>query len=162
MRQLLVSEGVVVSPFYDPMLGKLIAWGQDHEQARLRLLAMLDEFAIGGLKTNIIFLRRILAHPAFSPTEIGSSGRPSESQGLPDAGHCQAITGPHTENLTVPSSLPRDSFSAIAGQAHTGATLSSKNTGSAHTATPGSPATYAPHTRAGTSPPAATPAPPAR
>ncbi|NOP02789.1 3-methylcrotonyl-CoA carboxylase, partial [Klebsiella pneumoniae] len=37
-----VSEGDVVSPFYDPMLGKLIAWGEDREQARLRLLAMLD------------------------------------------------------------------------------------------------------------------------
>ncbi|AXA24426.1 acetyl/propionyl/methylcrotonyl-CoA carboxylase subunit alpha [Pseudomonas putida] len=65
-----VSEGDVISPFYDPMLGKLIAWGQDREQARLRLLAMLDEFAIGGLKTNIAFLRRILAHPAFAAAEL--------------------------------------------------------------------------------------------
>ncbi|WP_194790606.1 acetyl/propionyl/methylcrotonyl-CoA carboxylase subunit alpha [Pseudomonas sp. UFMG81] len=65
-----VSEGDVVSPFYDPMLGKLIAWGQDREQARLRLLAMLDEFAIGGVKTNIAFLRRILAHPAFAAAEL--------------------------------------------------------------------------------------------
>ncbi|QCI11690.1 acetyl/propionyl/methylcrotonyl-CoA carboxylase subunit alpha [Pseudomonas putida] len=65
-----VNEGDVVSPFYDPMLGKLIAWGVDREQARLRLLAMLDEFAIGGLKTNIGFLRRILAHPAFAEAEL--------------------------------------------------------------------------------------------
>lgn len=54
-----VSEGDSISPYYDPMLGKLIAWGENREQARLRLLAMLDEFAIGGLKTNIAFLRRI-------------------------------------------------------------------------------------------------------
>lgn len=59
-----------MSPFYDPMLGKLIAWGENREQARLRLLAMLDEFAIGGLKTNIAFLRRILAHPAFAAAEL--------------------------------------------------------------------------------------------
>ena len=65
-----VSEGDSVSPFYDPMLGKLIAWGEDREQARLRLLAMLDEFAIGGVKTNIAFLRRILAHPAFAAAEL--------------------------------------------------------------------------------------------
>lgn len=65
-----VSEGDAVSPFYDPMLGKLIAWGEDREQARLRLLAMLDEFAIGGLKTNIAFLRRILAHPSFAAAEL--------------------------------------------------------------------------------------------
>lgn len=65
-----VSEGDTVSPFYDPMLGKLIAWGEDREQARLRLLAMLDEFAVGGVKTNIAFLRRILAHPAFAAAEL--------------------------------------------------------------------------------------------
>jgi 3-methylcrotonyl-CoA carboxylase alpha subunit len=72
-----VSEGDVVSPFYDPMLGKLIAWGEDREQARLRLLAMLDEFAIGGLKTNIAFLRRILAHPAFAAAELDTGFIPA-------------------------------------------------------------------------------------
>ncbi|WP_332769692.1 acetyl/propionyl/methylcrotonyl-CoA carboxylase subunit alpha [Pseudomonas koreensis] len=65
-----VEEGDEISPFYDPMLGKLIAWGEDREQARLRLLSMLDEFAIGGLKTNINFLRRIIAHPAFAAAEL--------------------------------------------------------------------------------------------
>ncbi|QXH53372.1 acetyl/propionyl/methylcrotonyl-CoA carboxylase subunit alpha [Pseudomonas fakonensis] len=77
-----VSEGDVVSPFYDPMLGKLIAWGQDREQARLRLLAMLDEFAIGGLKTNIAFLRRILAHPAFGAAELDTGFIPRHQQVL--------------------------------------------------------------------------------
>ena len=65
-----VEEGDSVSPYYDPMLGKLIAWGENREQARLRLLAMLDEFALGGLKTNLGFLRRILAHPAFAAAEL--------------------------------------------------------------------------------------------
>ncbi len=65
-----VAEGDEVSPFYDPMLGKLIAWGQTREEARLRLLAMLDEFAIGGLRTNLAFLRRIVAHPAFADAEL--------------------------------------------------------------------------------------------
>ena len=65
-----VAEGDEVSPFYDPMLGKLIAWGETREEARLRLLAMLDEFAIGGLRTNLAFLRRIIAHPAFAEAEL--------------------------------------------------------------------------------------------
>lgn len=77
-----VSEGDEVSPFYDPMLGKLIAWGQDREQARLRLLAMLDEFAIGGVKTNIAFLRRILAHPAFAAAELDTGFIPRHQQVL--------------------------------------------------------------------------------
>ena len=82
-----VSEGDQVSPFYDPMLGKLIAWGKDREQARLRLLAMLDEFAIGGVKTNIAFLRRILAHPAFAAAELDTGFIPRHQEGLlPAAG----------------------------------------------------------------------------
>ncbi|WP_460949450.1 acetyl/propionyl/methylcrotonyl-CoA carboxylase subunit alpha [Pseudomonas marginalis] len=64
------EQGDSVSPFYDPMLGKLIAWGEDREQARLRLLGMLDEFAVGGLKTNLGFLRRIIGHPAFAAAEL--------------------------------------------------------------------------------------------
>ncbi|MNZ90063.1 Acetyl-/propionyl-coenzyme A carboxylase alpha chain [compost metagenome] len=77
-----VSEGDDVSPFYDPMLGKLIAWGETREQARLRLLAMLDEFAIGGLKTNIAFLRRILAHPAFAEAELDTGFIPRYQEQL--------------------------------------------------------------------------------
>ena len=65
-----VEQGDRVSPYYDPMLGKLIAWGEDREQARLRLLGMLDEFAVGGLKTNLGFLRRIIGHPAFAAAEL--------------------------------------------------------------------------------------------
>ncbi|TSD76395.1 acetyl/propionyl/methylcrotonyl-CoA carboxylase subunit alpha [Pseudomonas sp. KBS0710] len=65
-----VEQGDNISPFYDPMLGKLIAWGEDREQARLRLLSMLDEFAVGGLKTNLGFLRRIIGHPAFAAAEL--------------------------------------------------------------------------------------------
>ncbi|KMM79906.1 acetyl/propionyl/methylcrotonyl-CoA carboxylase subunit alpha [Pseudomonas deceptionensis] len=77
-----VSEGDEVSPFYDPMLGKLIAWGEDREQARLRLLAMLDEFAIGGLKTNLSFLRRIIGHPAFAAAELDTGFIPRYQEEL--------------------------------------------------------------------------------
>ena len=77
-----VEEGDEISPFYDPMLGKLIAWGEDREQARLRLLSMLDEFAIGGLKTNINFLRRIIAHPAFAAAELDTGFIPRYQEQL--------------------------------------------------------------------------------
>jgi len=65
-----VREGDEVSPFYDPMLGKLIAWGESREEARQRLLAMLDETAVAGVKTNLAFLRRILAHPSFAAAQL--------------------------------------------------------------------------------------------
>jgi 3-methylcrotonyl-CoA carboxylase alpha subunit len=82
-----VEEGDEISSFYDPMLGKLIAWGENREQARLRLLAMLDEFAIGGLKTNIGFLRRIVGHPAFAAAELDTGFIPRyQAQLLPEPG----------------------------------------------------------------------------
>ncbi|MCD4863593.1 acetyl-CoA carboxylase biotin carboxylase subunit [Pseudomonas sp. PLB05] len=65
-----VEEGDEVSPFYDPMLAKLIAWGDSREQARQRLLAMLMETAVGGFATNLPFLQRLLAHPAFAAGEL--------------------------------------------------------------------------------------------
>lgn len=65
-----VAEGDTVSPFYDPMLGKLIAWGENREEARLRLLAMLEETCVGGVRTNLAFLRRVIGHPAFAAAEL--------------------------------------------------------------------------------------------
>ena len=65
-----VEQGDEISPFYDPMLGKLIAWGENREEARQRLLAMVKETAVGGFKTNLVFLQRILAHPAFAAAEL--------------------------------------------------------------------------------------------
>ncbi|NMY40955.1 acetyl/propionyl/methylcrotonyl-CoA carboxylase subunit alpha [Pseudomonas sp. WS 5013] len=75
-----VAEGDTVSPFYDPMLAKLVAWGEDREQARQRLLAMLEETAVGGFASNLPFLRRVLAHPAFANAELdtGFIGRHQE------------------------------------------------------------------------------------
>ncbi|WP_431034291.1 acetyl/propionyl/methylcrotonyl-CoA carboxylase subunit alpha [Pseudomonas yamanorum] len=95
-----VEQGDSVSPFYDPMLGKLIAWGEDREQARLRLLGMLDEFAVGGLKTNLAFLRRIIGHPAFAAAELDTGFIPRYQDEL----------------LPVPGELS-DEFWQAAGQA---------------------------------------------
>ena len=77
-----VAEGDVISPFYDPMLGKLIAWGDNREQARLRLLAMLDEFAVAGVRTNLKFLRRIIGHPAFADAELDTGFIPRHQADL--------------------------------------------------------------------------------
>ncbi|TBW40497.1 acetyl/propionyl/methylcrotonyl-CoA carboxylase subunit alpha [Azotobacter chroococcum] len=87
-----VAEGDAVSPFYDPMLAKLIAWGESREEARQRLLAMLAETAVGGVRTNLAFLRRVLAHPAFAGAELDTGFIPRhqemllpEPQELPEA-----------------------------------------------------------------------------
>jgi 3-methylcrotonyl-CoA carboxylase alpha subunit len=80
-----VREGDEVSPFYDPMLAKLIAWGENREEARLRLLAMLSQTLVGGVKTNRHFLERVLAHPEFAQARLDTGFIPRhQAQLLPE------------------------------------------------------------------------------
>ncbi|RYD40515.1 MAG: methylcrotonoyl-CoA carboxylase, partial [Sphingomonadales bacterium] len=60
-----VYEGAEVSPFYDPMIAKVIAWGEDREEARELLSEMLEDSAIWPVKTNSAFLINALDHPDF-------------------------------------------------------------------------------------------------
>ncbi|HMQ20668.1 MAG TPA: biotin carboxylase N-terminal domain-containing protein, partial [Sphingopyxis sp.] len=60
-----VYEGAEVSPFYDPMIAKLIAYGEDREEARAMLSEMLEDSAIWPVKTNSAFLIAALDHPDF-------------------------------------------------------------------------------------------------
>ncbi|MCR4438021.1 MAG: acetyl-CoA carboxylase biotin carboxylase subunit [bacterium] len=57
--------GCQVSVHYDPLSAKVIAWGQDREQARRRMVAALQEYVILGVRTEIPFLRAIMNQPAF-------------------------------------------------------------------------------------------------
>ncbi|TJY60861.1 acetyl-CoA carboxylase biotin carboxylase subunit [Sinimarinibacterium sp. CAU 1509] len=58
-------EGQQISPFYDSMQAKLIAWGADREQARGRLLAALEQTRLSGVHSNKALLGKILSHPEF-------------------------------------------------------------------------------------------------
>jgi len=60
-----VREGDEVSVFYDPMIAKLIAWGDDRGEAARRMQSALAETALLGVKTNLAFLERVVRHPAF-------------------------------------------------------------------------------------------------
>jgi acetyl-CoA/propionyl-CoA carboxylase biotin carboxyl carrier protein len=60
-----VVEGGEVSIYYDPMIAKVIATAETRERAIARLAAALRAFPILGVRTNIPFLLRILAHPRF-------------------------------------------------------------------------------------------------
>ncbi len=65
-----VRAGDQVSPFYDPMLAKLIVWGEDRATACARLLAALARCEVVGVATNIAFLERVVAHEAFAKAEL--------------------------------------------------------------------------------------------
>jgi 3-methylcrotonyl-CoA carboxylase alpha subunit len=60
-----VREGDTITPFYDPMIAKLIVWGKDREQAVARMRLALDDFQVVGPSTNIEFLKRLMENPAF-------------------------------------------------------------------------------------------------
>ncbi len=64
------AEGGQVTPFYDPLLAKVIVHAPDRRQALARLDEALAEFAIEGVKTNIPALRAVLASPEFVSGEI--------------------------------------------------------------------------------------------
>ncbi len=61
-----VLQGNQISLYYDPMISKLIAWGQNREQAIRRMVRALSEYQLSGIKTNLAFLKRILQHPDFT------------------------------------------------------------------------------------------------
>jgi len=65
-----VREGDAISPFYDPMIAKLIVWGTDRTQALARLSQALSDFQIVGLATNIAFLKRLVEGEAFSTADL--------------------------------------------------------------------------------------------
>jgi acetyl-CoA carboxylase, biotin carboxylase subunit len=65
-----VYEGWNVPMDYDPLLSKLIAWGNSREETIARLRRALDEYSIAGLKTNAALFRRILTEPEFLRGEI--------------------------------------------------------------------------------------------
>ena len=60
-----IQTGQTVSPFYDPMLAKLIAYGDNREQARTRLIEGLEQSHLVGLKDNRHFLTEILNTKSF-------------------------------------------------------------------------------------------------
>jgi 3-methylcrotonyl-CoA carboxylase alpha subunit len=60
-----VEAGSVVSPYYDPMIAKVIAHGRDRGQALARLAAALGETVVVGPRSNAAFLSRLAGHPEF-------------------------------------------------------------------------------------------------
>ncbi len=65
-----VVQGDSITPFYDPMIAKLVAWGPDRPAALARLSAALAECRVAGITSNLGFLARLAAHPAMLAAEL--------------------------------------------------------------------------------------------
>ncbi|WP_432770473.1 MAG: acetyl/propionyl/methylcrotonyl-CoA carboxylase subunit alpha [Sphingopyxis sp.] len=89
-----VFEGAEVSPFYDPMIAKVIAWGEEREDARELLSEMLQDSAIWPVKTNSAFLINALDHPDFAAgtVDTGLIGRDGDAMTAEPEPSVQALT----------------------------------------------------------------------
>ena len=67
------AEGNAVTPHYDPMIAKLIVWGEDRSQAIERSIRALETFSIEGIKTNLPLHLRILRDPAFQEGRVDTA-----------------------------------------------------------------------------------------
>ncbi len=100
-----VYEGAEVSPFYDPMIAKVIAWGEDREEARELLSEMLEDSAIWPVRTNSAFLINALDHPDFvaGTVDTGLIGRDGDAMTEEPVPTTQALT--NAAMAMVPRSL---------------------------------------------------------
>ncbi|ARU42316.1 acetyl-CoA carboxylase biotin carboxylase subunit [Armatimonadetes bacterium Uphvl-Ar1] len=68
-----VYAGFTVSPYYDPMIAKLIVTAETRELAVRRLQVALDEFNVEGIQTNISFLRRLVRDQRYVSGEVSTA-----------------------------------------------------------------------------------------
>ncbi len=93
-----VEEGDAVSPFYDPMIAKIIVHGRDRKQALSRMREALIETKLRGLATNLGFLRRVVSDEAFAAAAIDTGFIARHQDRLlmpwPDSGIAPSLADP--------------------------------------------------------------------
>ncbi len=92
-----VREGDAITPFYDPMIAKLIVWGADRGEALARMARALEACEIAGLHTNVEFLQRVVTSQSFIEADLDT--------GLIERCH---------EALCTPLTEPREAITALA------------------------------------------------
>jgi acetyl-CoA carboxylase biotin carboxylase subunit len=127
-----IYEGWTVPVEYDPLLAKLIGYGSDRTQAISRLVRALDEYFVGGIKTNISLFRRILSDPDFQEGKFDTGyldrllqSKPAE--GKPENARIAAIAAGLFAVLDPASVVTRNGISAN-GAANSSAASSWKRT----------------------------------
>ncbi|MCO8313524.1 acetyl/propionyl/methylcrotonyl-CoA carboxylase subunit alpha [Pseudomonas mandelii] len=94
-------EGQSVSPFYDPMLGKLIAHGATREEARRKLLRAVQDSVLLGVQSNQRLLASLLQHPQFISGEFSTGFIPTYFVDHP----CLHPYIPSAEELAITAAL---------------------------------------------------------
>ena len=115
-----VEEGDRISPYYDPMIAKLIASGATREEAIDRLVDVLEQVEVWPVKTNAGFLARAAADPDFRAGEVDTAFIPSKIDTLvPDATPSDAVWNLAAEAMLVSDfggeASPSDPWRALQG-----------------------------------------------
>jgi acetyl-CoA carboxylase biotin carboxylase subunit len=74
-------SGLEVTPFYDPLVAKLIVWGKDRDESIERMARALKEFCIEGIKTTLPFHQRVMENRSFVSGNFNTSFIEDEFQG---------------------------------------------------------------------------------
>ena len=93
-----VEQGDSITPFYDPMIAKLIVWDEDRDNALARMLQALAHYQVAGVQTNIQFLSRLVSCPAFMQADLDTA----------------LITRQHEHLFVPPTPAPESVFAALA------------------------------------------------
>jgi acetyl-CoA carboxylase biotin carboxylase subunit len=91
--------GLQVPLFYDPLLSKLIVWGQDRAQAIARMRRALDEYRIVGVRTTLPFSRWLMDHPRYIKGDFSTDFIAEEWDGRDNE---QTETAPTSEGIVEP------------------------------------------------------------
>ena len=77
-----VEEGDSISPYYDPMIAKLIVWDETREKALARMRGALAEFRVAGVANNIGFLSRLVDCRSFAEADLDTGLIEREAEAL--------------------------------------------------------------------------------
>lgn len=113
-----VEVGSVVPPDYDSLIAKFLAWGPDRPAAIARLRRALDEVEVGGVQTNLPFLRHVAVDPGFAAGTVDTGfverswhPQPQRDDALHDAARAAALLAWSGELAASGASGPLDDAS---------------------------------------------------
>ena len=112
-----VYEGAEISMFYDPMIAKLVTYGEDRGTAIAAMREALDSFYIRGLSHNIGFLSALMAHPRF---EAGRLTTGFIAEEFPDGFHGVELSEAERGDLIAVAAIVHQNFArrAAGGKPH--------------------------------------------
>jgi acetyl/propionyl-CoA carboxylase alpha subunit len=103
------GKGDVVSPYYDPMIGKVITWAPDRLENIARMKATLEELIIFGVPTNIEFLKTVLDNKNFKSSQLSTRFLEEE---FPRGYSLQPLTKAQRDFATGARNAPLDTTSS--------------------------------------------------